>query len=184
MDTMAAAVLGWVGAVGAAVALAVAAPQEQFVLGKLPPLTAKRLDQTQVTLPQELPSVRTLALVTFDRSQREEVRSWIDGLQLHRQAHIAWVKLPVIADPGDEDLRRGILQRLVERHGANPNSQARLVPVFTDRAAFVRSAGLSSSQHASVLVLDRQGRVLARAEGAFDAAKADALRETVLAQSD
>jgi hypothetical protein len=184
MDAIWTPLLGWMGAAGAAVALALAAPHEQVVLGKLPPLTAKRLDQTQVLLPQELPSGRTLALVTFDRSQREEARSWIEGLQLHRQADIAWVKLPVIADPGDEDLRRGILQRLRERHAARPEHHARLVPVFTDRAAFVRSAGLSSAQHASVLILDREGRVLARAEGAFDPAKAEALRETVLAQGD
>jgi hypothetical protein len=33
-------------------------------------------------------------------------------------------------------------------------------------------------------VLTRDGRVLARAEGQFDPAKAEALRETVLAQGD
>ncbi len=57
------------------------------------------------------------------------------------------------------------------------------MPVFTDRASFVREAGLSDPDHASVLVLDREGNVLARAQGPFRPDKAQALRETVLAQN-
>jgi hypothetical protein len=56
--------------------------------------------------------------------------------------------------------------------------------VFTDRDAFIRAAGLSGTEHAWVLVLNREGKVLARAEGLYDEAKANALRETLLAQGD
>ena len=51
-------------------------------------------------------------------------------------------------------------------------TRARLVPVFTDREAFIRAAGLSSAKHASILVLNRDGKVLARAEGSFNEDKA------------
>ena len=142
-------VMGWVAAAGAAFALAVAMPHESAVLGKVPSILAKRLDHTPVQLPQEL-SGRTLALVVFQGHQREEARSWIEGLQLHRDASIKWVK----------------------------------VPVHNDRDAFVRATGLSSADHASVLVIDRHGNVLARAQGPFDRDKAQALRETLLAQND
>jgi len=67
--------------------------------------------------------------------------------------------------------------------GALPQQdRARLVPVFTNREAFVRAAGLSNAEHASVLVLDREGKVLARAEGMFDEEKARALRQTLFAK--
>jgi predicted transcriptional regulator len=89
----------------------------------------------------------------------------------------------VLNDPGDDGLRAAIENRLLARHTAD-NDRSRLVPIFTDREAFARAAGLSGSEHASVLILDRDGRVLARAEGAFDENKAQALRETVLAQND
>ncbi len=56
-----------------------------------------------------------------------------------------------------------------------------MVPVFTDREAFIRAAGISSAKHASVLVLDRSGQVLARVEGPYNEDKARALRETLLA---
>jgi len=142
-------VMGWVAAAGAAFGLAVAAPHESGVLGKVPSILAKRLDHTPVQLPQEL-SGRTLALVVFQGHQREEAHSWIEGLQLHRDESIRWLK----------------------------------VPVHNDRDAFVRATGLASADHASVLVLDRQGNVLARAQGPFDRDKAQALRETLLARND
>ena len=91
--------------------------------------------------------------------------------------------MPVLNDPGNENERSAIENRLRDGHSLSSH-RSRLMPVFTNRADFVRAAGLSGSEHASVLVLTRDGRVLARAEGQFDPAKAEALRETVLAQGD
>jgi hypothetical protein len=183
MSSMLTPVLVWVAAAGAAFGLAVAAPHENWVLGRLPSIVAKRVDQTPLQLPQELPSARTLALVVFKGQQREEARSWIEGLQLNRDDSISWLKLPVLRDPGDDGERRGILERLFDGHRDSAH-RSRLVALFTDPDAFVRATGLSSAEHASVLVLDRQGNVLARAEGPFEAGKAQALKETLLARGD
>ncbi|WP_332815666.1 hypothetical protein [Ramlibacter sp.] len=175
--------LGWMAAAGAAVALAFFSPYERLVLGRLPSAASQRLAEVQRVSPPELPPRRVLALVAFEGSPREEVQGWIDGLQLQREYRIAWVKLPVVQDPGDEASRRDIERRLRERW-PRLAERSRLVPLFIDRAAFVREAGLSDPDHAGVLVLDREGNVLARAQGPFDPAKAQALRETVLAQND
>ncbi|HSV46378.1 MAG TPA: hypothetical protein VLJ58_11370 [Ramlibacter sp.] len=174
-------VLGWLGAGCAAVVLAAFAPQDHDFKGRLPQLQAKRLDQQQIALPQGLPAERTLAVVVFGRGQRDEARSWIEGMRLQNDRSIAWLKMPVVDDPGEEQARRAIEQRLLSRHGAD-SDRSRLVLLFTDRAAFVRAAQLSSSDHASVLVVDRRGVVLARSEGPFDESKAQALREVLLAQ--
>jgi len=99
-------------------------------------------------------------------------------LRLKDDPSIAWFKMPVLRDPGSEMERQAVENNLLARH---PDKRARLVPIFSDREAFVRAAGLSSAQHASVLILDRDGKVLARAEGAFDQDKARALRETLTA---
>ncbi len=175
-------VLGWFAAIAAAVGLATYAPHERQVLGKVPSVAGKRFDQTQVNLPHGLPAERTLAVVVFKRSQREDAQGWVDGLRLQHDKSISWVRLGVVNDPGDEDKRREIEQRLNERHPgfADPYRSVRL---FTDRDAFVRALGLGNADHASVLVIDREGNVLARAQGAFNESKAQALRETLLAQS-
>lgn len=173
---------GWLAAAGAALALAVATPTQEPGVGKVPQIAAKRLDQRQLHLPQELPAGRTLALVVFRNDQRPEVQSWIEGLRL-KEGGIQWLKLPVLSDPGSEALRTAIEQRLLARYTTAADRE-RMVPVFTDRDAFVRSVGLSGHEHASVLVVDRTGNVLARVEGPFDEGKAQALRETILAQND
>ncbi len=174
-------VLGWLAAGGVAVVLAVYAPKDHDFRGRLPQLQAKRLDQKPIDFPQGLPAERTLALVVFGRSQRDEAHSWIEGMRLRHDSSIAWLKMPVLEDPGEELARRAIEHRLLSRQPAD-SDRSRLVLLFTDRAAFVRAAQLSGSDHASVLVLDRRGVVLARSEGAFDEDKAQALRETLFAQ--
>lgn len=175
--------LGWAAAAAVALVLAFAAPNETNVMGRVPTVTAKRLDQQQVVLPQQLPAERTLALVAYSRAQRAEIESWIQGLRLDKDSSIPWFRMPVLNDPGDAQARNAIENRLLARHTREAD-RSRLVPVFTDREAFIRAAGVSGSEHASVLVLNREGKVLARAEGHYDEAKAQALRETLLARGD
>lgn len=173
--------LAWGLAVALAMALAFAAPSESTVMGKLPSLMAKRLDQQPVTLPQGLPSDRTLALIAFSKNQHLEIESWIHGLQLRRDPAINWLRMPVLQDPGHAQGRTAIENRLLARY-ASQDERERLVPVFTDRAAFIRAAGLNGPDYAYAVVLNRNGDVLARAEGLFNEDKASALRETLLAQ--
>ncbi len=172
--------LAWLAAVSAALVFAVAGPSESNVMGRLPELTVKRLDQQRIVLPRGLTADRTLVLVAYSKAQRGEIQSWMQGLRLDQDSDIAWIKMPVFNDPGDEDVRDAVERKLLAQH---PNSE-RIVPVFTDRQAFIRAAGLSGSEHASVLVLNRDGKILARAEGRFDEKKAQALRETLLARGD
>ena len=173
----------WLGAAGAALALAVAAPDETNVMGRLPTFAAKRLDQQALVLPGQLPADRTLALVAYTRHQRQEVQSWIHGLNLDVNSPIPWFRLSVVNDPGSETARSEVERKLLA-HYPQQAERARLIPVFTNREAFARAAGTSSTEHAAVLVLDRDGHVLARAEGPFDEAKAQALRETLLVRQD
>jgi hypothetical protein len=173
-------VLGWVAAIGAALALAIAAPSERGLLGKLPTFTAKRMhDRAPVSLPQQLPSERTLALVVFKATQQEEAQSWIDGLRLNEDTAIAWVRIPVFSDRNDEAQRRTKEALLLARFPSD-DERARMMAVVTDKDAFVRAAGLTDTDHVSLLVLDRSGNVLAKAQGRYDEGKAQALRQTVI----
>jgi hypothetical protein len=175
--------LAWLAAVSGALLLAIAAPSETSLMGRLPSPPVPRADAQRGGPPAGLPAERTLALVGFSRDHRAEIHSWIDGLRLDRETQIAWVKMPVLKDPGSEDARQEALRKfLASRTGGLPTD--RMLPVFADRDQFIRAAGLSGTDHASVLVLDRNGQVLARAEGGFDQNRAQALRETLLAQRD
>ena len=168
----------WLGAAGLAFALAFAAPNEASVMGQLPTVMAQTLLRTPVAVPEGLPSERTLALITFKRGQHAEAESWINGLDLRNDPSITWMRMPVLNDPGTLTGRSAVEQKLLSHYPAD-NERARMVPVFTDRASFVRAAGLNGTDQAYAVVINRQGDVLARAEGQFDVAKAEALRENL-----
>ncbi|GAC1606540.1 MAG: hypothetical protein NVS3B2_14180 [Ramlibacter sp.] len=179
MKTIWLQVLAWLAAVTVALLLAFAAPNESAVMGRMPTVSAKRLNQQPIALPQGLPAGRTLALVAFDRAHRAEVESWIQGMRLRDNDAIPWLKIPVLDDPGSESARSSIESGMRARHRTETD-RARLVPVFTNREAFIRAAGMTGSEHAWALVLGRDGQVLARAEGEYSPDKGDALRQTLL----
>ncbi|MDI1275008.1 hypothetical protein [Polaromonas sp.] len=170
--------VAWLLAVSAALALALAAPNDTSVMGQLPSFMARTLAQQTMAVPGGLPAERTLALITFRSSQRAHIDSWIQGLNLHADPSITWLRMPVLDDPGSTLARNAIETKLLRSYPADAE-RTRLMPVFTDRERFVRSAGLRGTDEVYAVVINRQGDVLARAEGAFDADKADKLRETL-----
>ena len=172
----------WLIAAGLAFALALAAPTDSSVMGHLPAFMSQTLTHQPVAVPEGLPSERTLALITFKRGQHAQAESWIQGLNLRNDASIAWMRMPVLNDPGTQTGRSAVENKLL-RHFPADTERARLVPVFTDRANFVRSAGLNGTDQVYAVVVNRQGDVLARVEGQFDPCKAHALRETLQARS-
>lgn len=172
--------LAWLGAAGLAIALAFAAHNEASMMGQLPAFMARTLAHQPVALPEGLPSDRTLALITFQKGQRAHAEGWIEGLNLRRDPSIAWMQIPVLNDPGTPGGRSEAENRLLQHY--TENERANLVPIFTDRASFVRATGLNSTEQFYAVVVNRQGEVLARIEGAFSEDKAQVLRETLKAQ--
>lgn len=178
LKSMSSYVALWLVAVVTAFALAVASPNEARVMGHLPTFMSQTLMREPVTVPGGLPSDRTLALITFQRDQRAQADSWITGLNLNSDASISWMRMPVLSDPGTAGGRDAVENRLMQNY-PDAGQRAKLVPVFTDRADFVRAVGLGGVQNSYAVVINRQGDVLARVEGKFDADKARLLRETL-----
>ena len=174
--------LTWAAIVALALILAVIGPKESNVMGKLPQLVSR---STHVSQPESLSTPfaadRTLALITFSKKHRTEADSWIKGLQLQNDVSISWVRMPILKDPGDASIRDAMEVR-VRSHYLPETGRGNLLPVFADQAAFIQSAGLNDTEHAYVVVLNRQGEVLARVAGQFDETKAQALRETLTMQ--
>ena len=172
--------LFWLAAVLIALALAMASPNDSRVMGQLPALNAQTLTREFIAVPEGLPSDRTLALVTFRPEHKAQAESWIQGLDLENDTSIAWVRMPVLNDPGTLIGRKAVETRLLQSYPA-ATERAKLMPVFTDRADFVRSASLNGVAQSYVLIVNRKGDVLARVEGKFDPDKAQILRETLKA---
>lgn len=180
MNRTTATSLAWVAAAGTGVALAVWYPTESSVMGQMPVHSTQSLSRTPVTMPEGLPSDRTLALVTFNRGQRSQADSWIEGMNLKNDPSISWVRIPVLGEPDTPDARSDAEKRLLGRYTSDVE-RAKMLPMFVDKAAFARATGLNNIQQSYAMVLNRQGDVLARVEGPFNADKAQLLRETLAA---
>ena len=170
--------LAWVAAAGAGVGFAMWYPTESSVMGQLPAHNTQSLNRTPVSLPEGLPSDRTLALVTFHRDQRSQADSWIEGLNLKNDASISWVRIPVLGEPNTPNAKSDAETRLLGRYTADIE-RAKMLPMFMDKAAFARATGLKNTEQGYAVVFNRQGEVLARVEGPFDVNKAQTLRETL-----
>lgn len=167
--------LTWVLVVLLAVVLAMAVPRSHPALGRLPPDIGQKIVQLPVAAARD--DDRMIVLVTFKRDQRPAAESWINGLQLNDQS-VVWVRMPVVDDPGDAALRAQAEGRLIARY-AGALERNHLLPLITDRAAFLQWTGLRDTGEASVLVINRRGDVLARVAGAFDPDKAATVMDTV-----
>ena len=150
-------------------------------MGHLPTFFSHNLKQQPIALPQGLPSDRTLALITFKHGQRPQVDGWVNWAKSLNQAvpdAVNWMRVTVVNDPGTDRARGEVWTRLLEKY-PDDAERANLVPVFTDHASFAQYSGASGTDPVMALVLNRQGDVLARAEGPFDADKAQSLMETL-----
>jgi len=165
-------------AVSTALLLTTAAPSEKTVMGKLPSFMARTLNQQTISVPGGLPAERTLALIAFRSTQREHIEGCVQGLSLREDPSICWMRMPVINDPGSH-AARSVIETKLMRHYPADSERARLMPVFTDRDQFVRAAGLAGTDQVYAVVINREGEVLARAGGEFDADRASSLRETL-----
>ncbi len=172
----------WLAVAGLAVALAVASPRESGILGKLPGQIGEFLGSKPAAAMAVAPAdQRLLVLVSFHRDHRRDVESWIDGLSLYQDRSIDWIRMPVIQDAGDPNVRAAAESRLLARY-VTPQERENLIPVFIDREMFLQSTGLPHEQSAYALVIKRNGDVLARIPGGFDASKAQTVRDALLDQ--
>lgn len=140
---------------------------------RFPALTSKDLAGHPVALPEGLPGERTLVLVAFVREQQTDIDGWVAGLNLGA-GNIPWLELPVIDNPGaigrwfiDNGMRRGI---------ENHDTWKHVVTLYTQKAKFKASLGITTEATIYAMVVDRHGKVLARVAGPYTAQAAEAIK--------
>lgn len=169
----------WFAVVVLAVVLAFATPRVSGVMGRLPAVAGKPLELHSAV---KSDGDRILALITFSKSQRQDAESWIRGLKLQNDQSISWLRMPVVNDSGDPIHRAAAEGRLMA-HYTSVQERSNLQPRFVNRDTFLRSTGIVDTRQAHVLVINRNGEVLARVAGGFDEKKAEVVREMLFGDS-
>jgi hypothetical protein len=131
----------------------------------IPSVTAYDLNKKKIVWPDALAAQRTVMIIAFTRSQQAQVDGWVNGLNLKAPGAPAWFEVPLINDPGsvarwfiDNGMRSGI---------RDASARARVVTVYGNKAAMMKTMGLAGEDRVHAIVVDRRGKIMARASGAF-----------------
>ena len=142
---------------------AVAAPQSQSPpTAVLPPVAAYTLDRAQVTLPADFTAPLNLLILSFQRDQQSVVDGWVPVVTSGAPSLQTWL-LPIW--PRANGLYRWWLNASLRT--SLPPSQPRqyTVPLYVDKARFLRAVQVSSEQEVVLLLTDKTGHVLWRTTG-------------------
>ena len=143
--------------------------------GTFPSLTASNLEKQSMSLPEDFAGDRNLLLVAFQREQQKNVDTWLHEMKrFESRTNFRYYELPTIdrLNPAfrwfiNNGMRRGIPDR---------EARARTITLYLDKPWFRKALNLPDEKQIYALLVDRSGRVLWRAAGDFDEAKAASLQ--------
>jgi hypothetical protein len=141
-----------------------------------PQITAKNLNNKEITLPDDLAGEPALVLVAFQQRQQINVNTWLDQLELI-ESSIEGVR--VIETPTISGKKWGWMAGFIDggmRSGIpDVEARARTITLYTDVGTFRQALGLENENTIYSVLLDEQGIVVDIVEGDFEQAKLDQL---------
>jgi hypothetical protein len=146
---------------------------------QFPTVSGSNLLRRKLTLPHDFEGERNLVLIAFQQWHQNQVDTWIPFARELEAAHpgVLYYELPTIQ-------RLNVLARTFVNEGMragipDPVARDRTITLYLDKEAFRAALQLPGEEDIYVLLLDRQGRVLWRAEGAFTPEKGESLAAAV-----
>jgi hypothetical protein len=144
-----------------------------------PAVSGSNLQRKKLNLPEDLQGERNLVFVAFQQWQQKQVDSWLPFARQMEATHpgVRYYELPTIQ-------RLNALARTFINEGMRagiPDSVARerTITLYVDKVAFREALDLPAEENIYILLLDRQGAVLWRAEGAFTPEAGESLLEVL-----
>ena len=134
---------------------------------QFPEVTGSSLQRKKLSLPRDFQGKLNLVFIAFQRWQQSQVDTWIPFARELEETHsgLRYYELPTIK-------RLNVLARTFINEGLragipDPTARERTITLYLDKNTFREALQLPHEGHIYVLLLDHQGRVLWREEGAF-----------------
>ena len=146
---------------------------------RFPAVSGSNLQREDLSLPNDFAGELNVLLIAFQRWQQSVIDAWIPFVrQLEKTyANVTYYELPTIQSMNrvaqrfiNEGMRAGI---------ADPVARERTITLYLDKEAFCRVLNLRDEEDIHILLVDRAGKVLWRAEGVFSREKGASLARAV-----
>jgi len=133
----------------------------------------------KINLPDDFEGELNIVLIAFQQWHQKLVDTWIPAAeQLEAEFRgVKYYELPTIHSMSfisktfiNEGMRAGI---------PNPKSRQRTITLYLDKEPFRQSLGITSEDTITILLVDKDGEVLWRSEGAYEPEKGKALQEAI-----
>ncbi len=136
-----------------------------------PELQGSNLHRQKITLPADLQGELNILFIPFYQWHQNLVDAWVPlARQLEKElTGVAYYELPVIRS-------MNILSRTFINEGMrvgipDPISRERTITLYLDKDAFRRMLDMPDEETIYILVVDREGNVVWRAQGAYSEEK-------------
>jgi hypothetical protein len=145
----------------------------------MPQVQAESLAEVKITMPQGLPAERTLVMIGFEFDHQKVMDEWLDKMNL-RPTQRPWLQLQLHGIGAGYSWLSGFINSRKRPYFPDAYQRERVVPVYTNVKAFITAMGLpEDTKTVYLLVVQRDGKVLATAQGRYDASAAQALLATL-----
>jgi hypothetical protein len=142
---------------------------------QFPAVSGSNLQRQRLVLPQDFQGEQNLVFIAFQQWQQAQVNTWIPFAKQLEATHqgVRYYELPTIE-------KRNALARTFINEGMragipDPVARERTITLYLDKRAFRKALQLPGEGDIYVLLVDRQGTVLWRAEAAFTPEKGESL---------
>jgi hypothetical protein len=142
---------------------------------RFPTAKGSNLQRKRLSLPQDFDGELNIVLIAFERWQQNTVDTWLPFVEELEQRYdgVRYFELPVIQQMNfiaktfiNEGMRAGI---------PNTKARERTITLYLDKPAFRQGLDISHEREIYILLLDQEGNVIWRSEGAFTSKKGEAL---------
>jgi hypothetical protein len=130
-----------------------------------PTVNADSLDNTKVSLPADFTKPLNLLVLSFARDQQDGVETWIDSFKKIEGSH-PQVQLWVLPVSSREDvIYKWWLNSSIRGNLAKDESPRFTVPLYVNKPQFRKVLSIPSEKQVVVLLTNKAGVVLWRADG-------------------
>lgn len=131
---------------------------------RMPVVAGKDLNGKAWNAPAGFPAERTLVILGYEQEQQADIDTWTAGMGLARPDNtLPWVEMPVIDEPGM--IMRWVIDTGMQRGIPGKDARSHVWTAYTDRKGFLKSCGIESMSDIHVLVVARDGTILAMESG-------------------
>jgi hypothetical protein len=164
-----------------AFALSAAAQNKPSAPAVFPTLSTYNLAKAKLNLPSDFAAQLNLLLISFQPEQQTQIETWMPTAQAlqHTNFNLRWYRMPVFAS--ENIIFRWWDNASMRSDETDPETYPWIVPLYVDVNSFRHSLQIPTSHQIAVLLVNKQGRVLWRAEGPMTPADRSSLIAAVAA---